>query len=73
MEKYKVLLNRSYVVTICAESEYQACMYTEYFIGDCGDLSGPLDRKEKNFEIEEIELTINEAIKSGETSGGKII
>ena len=61
MKKYEVLLARSYIVTIYAEHEDQARRYTEFYLGDCPDLSKPKDRIDQKFKISEIEMAINEA------------
>lgn len=61
MKKYEVLLTRSYIITIYAEDVDQARKYTEFYLGDCPDLSKPKDRKDQKFKIEEIEMTFNEA------------
>ncbi|MCD4784512.1 MAG: hypothetical protein K8T10_11880 [Candidatus Eremiobacteraeota bacterium] len=61
MKNYEVLLTRSYIVAIQAENEDQALRYTEFYLGDCPDLSKPKDRREQKFKIKEIEMTINEA------------
>lgn len=66
MKKYEVLLTRSYMVTIQAENEDQALRYTEFYLGDCPDLSKPKDRREQKFKIKEIEMTFNEAFESKE-------
>ena len=61
MKNYKVLLTRSYIVTIYAEDIDRAKNYTEFYLGDCPDLSKPKDRKNQNFKIKEIEMALNEA------------
>ena len=61
MKKYQVMLTRSYIVTIYAENEDQARNYTEFYLGDCPDLSKPEDQKDQHFRIKEIEVTFNEA------------
>ena len=61
MKNYKVLLTRSYIVTIYAEDLDQAKNYTEFYLGDCPDLSKPRDRKNQKFKIKEIEMALNEA------------
>ncbi|MCH8069992.1 MAG: hypothetical protein IID16_12110 [Candidatus Marinimicrobia bacterium] len=61
MKNYKVLLTRSYIVTIYAEDIDQAKNYTEFYLGDCPDLSKPRDRKNQKFKIKEIEMALNEA------------
>lgn len=66
MKKYEVLLARSYIVTIRAEDEDQARRCTEFYLGDCPDLSKPKDRRDQKFKIAEIEMAINEAFESKE-------
>ncbi|NMX21865.1 hypothetical protein C5S30_05425 [ANME-1 cluster archaeon GoMg4] len=66
MKKYEVLLTRSYMVTIQAENEDQALRYTEFYLGDCPDLSKHKDRMEQKFKIKEIEMTFNDAFESKE-------
>ena len=64
MMNYKVLLTRSYIVTIYAEDIDQAKKYTEFYLGDCPDLSKAKDRKDQKFKIKEIEMTLNEALEA---------
>ena len=66
MKKYEVLLARSYIVTIYAEHEDQARKYTEFYLGDCPDLSKLKDQRDRKFKIKEIEMTFNEAFESKE-------
>ena len=66
MKKYEVLLTRSYIVTVYAEHEEQARRYTEFYLGDCPDLSKPKDQRDQKFKIEEIEMTFNKAFESKE-------
>ena len=66
MKKYEVLLARSYIVTICAENEDQARRYTEFYLGDCPDLSKPKDQRDQKFKIKETAMTFNEAFESKE-------
>jgi len=66
MKKYEVLLARSYIVRIYAEHEDQARKYTEFYLGDCPDLSKPKDQRDQKFKIKEIEMTFNEAYESKE-------
>ena len=61
MKKFKVLLTRSYIVTIDAENKNQACHFSEFYLGDCPDISTSNDITSKNFRIDEIEMTYNEA------------
>ena len=62
MKSYKVSLARSYIVTIKAKDRQKACRYSEFYIGNCSDISTFKDKKEHRFSIEEIELSVNGAI-----------
>jgi hypothetical protein len=62
MKTYQVVLSRTYLVTIQAGNQEQAKVLSEFYIGDCPDLSNERDRMEKNFSIEKIEMVNNEAI-----------
>jgi hypothetical protein len=66
MKRFKVSLTRSYIVTIDAENEQQARKLSEFYLGDCPDLSASDDRKTGKFKIHEIEMTFNEAIEARE-------
>jgi hypothetical protein len=61
MNKYQVLLSRTYIIDIHANNEEEACRNVEYYFRDCEDLSTENDRKRDNFVIEKIEPAINEA------------
>lgn len=61
MKSFQVLLTKSYLVNINAETEDGAKRCAEFFTGDIQDISDLNNRKEYKFEIEEIECTINEA------------
>ncbi len=61
MKTYTVSLIRTYLVSIEAETEYQAKLYAEYYLGDCSDLSNEKERSEKKFSIKEVEMVWNEA------------
>ena len=61
MKTYKVALMRTYLVSIKAENEERAKKFSEYYLGDCTDLSNKKERVEKKFSIEEIESAYNEA------------
>jgi len=50
-----------YVVTIKAESKDNAKLFSEFYLGDCPDLSNEKEQTEKNFSIKEIEMVYNEA------------
>jgi len=61
LKTFKVALTRTYLVSIKADSEEMAKKYSEYYLGDCQDLSNDKEKIEKNFSIEDIELVYNEA------------
>lgn len=63
MKKYKVLLTRSYVVTINANNENEALRLSEFYIGGEGDISNTKDKEIDNYDIVDIEMTVNEAFK----------
>jgi hypothetical protein len=58
---YKVALMRTYIVSIEAERKEQAISYSEFYLGNCSDLSTPMDRSKKKFAISDIELAENDA------------
>ncbi len=64
MNTYKVLLTRSYFVTIIAEDDYKARRLSEFYLGDCIDLSNEKDRSMDKFKIIELEMVYNEANES---------
>jgi hypothetical protein len=59
MKQYEVVLTRSYIVTIQTENEAQALRSTEFYLGDCPDLSKSRDRSKQKLKIEKIEMTFN--------------
>ena len=61
MKTFKIALTRTYLVTIKAGNEYKAKQFSEYYLGNCPDLSNEKEQKEKNFSIKEIEMVYNEA------------
>ncbi len=60
MKKYQVLLSKSYIVEIFANSEAEADKYTTFFISDVKDVSTDDERQKYAFSIEDIECTGNE-------------
>jgi len=60
MNTYQVVLSKSYLVRVKAENGEDARRYCEFFTGGISDLSEIKDREEYNFEIEEIECTVND-------------
>ena len=61
MKLFEVALTRTYLVSIRAENEYQARRLSEYYLGDCPDLSNKEEQINHNFHIEKVELAYNEA------------
>lgn len=61
MKTYKVALTRRYLVSIEAENEERAKELSEFFVGDCPDLSNEKDRERENFFITDIEMFYNNA------------
>jgi hypothetical protein len=61
MKTYEVALIRTYLVSIKAEDEEKAKRFSEYYLGNCPDLSNEKEREDNKFSIEEIELSYNEA------------
>ena len=61
MKTFKIALTRTYLVTVKAESEDRAKQFSEYYLGDCPDLSDEKEQREKGFSIEDIEMVYNEA------------
>lgn len=66
MKRFNVNLIRGYNVLIEAENEEQAKRIVELFIGDPKDDSNAKEKAEFNFHIDEIELTMNEALEAEE-------
>lgn len=61
MKAYKVALTRTYIVSIEAENEEKAKLYSEYYLGNYPDLSTDKDRIEKSFKIKHLEMVCNDA------------
>jgi hypothetical protein len=61
MKTHKVALTRTYLVSIKAETEEKAKMFSEFYLGDCPDLSNKKEQLEKKFSVEDIEMVYNEA------------
>lgn len=61
MAKYTVSLTKSYKIEVTAESEEEAMKLTEFFTSDSQDLSSDEDKNKYNFEIHNIECTINQS------------
>lgn len=70
MKTYEVLLTRSYIVEIDARDENDARFLAEFYIGGEKDLSNSREKAEHAFRINEIEMTVNEAIGSSQWENG---
>ena len=68
MKIYRVNLIRGYNILIETENEEKAKRLAEYFIGNPKDISNGREKADFNFRIDEIELTMNEAIEAEETN-----
>lgn len=68
MKTFNVVLTRTYIVTINSETKERAKSFSEFYLGDCSDLSTQKDRSEKNFVIDDIELVVNNATEIIETN-----
>ncbi len=62
MKTFTVNLTRVYKVTIGAKSEDSAMELAEFFIGNPKDESTDNERQKHQFEIQEIEMVMNEAM-----------
>lgn len=60
MNTYKVSLEKSYLVTVKANSKQQSIDVAEFYTGDITDISTLQDRRKAKFSIEEIECAVNE-------------
>ncbi len=68
MKTFKVNLTRVYSVTIDAEDKSSAKQLAEFFIGNPKDESTEKDKADYNFNIKEINLSMNEAFEAEEIS-----
>jgi len=60
MKKYQVVLTKSYIVQVSAETEEQARKVCEFYTSNIRDISTKENRKKEKFQIEEIDCTMNE-------------
>ena len=61
MPTYQVIMLRGFIVTIDAESKEDAALLSEFYMGYY-DGSSDSDRQKLNFRIQEIDMTVNDAI-----------
>lgn len=60
MKTYQVVLTKSYLVTVKADTKERARRVCEFYTNDIQNISTIEDRKKEKFLIENIECTINE-------------
>lgn len=63
MPKYRTVLVRTYLVEISADDEKSAARLSELYVG-FKDSSNMVDRERFHFQIEEIEITENNALET---------
>ena len=61
MKTFDVVLTKSYLVRIKANSKEQAARLAELYTSDITDISTPKARKNFNFKIKDISCEVNEA------------
>lgn len=66
MNSYRVVLSRTYVVNVNAETLEKAKDVTEFFTSHITDISNEKDRKKESFSIVDIECMLNEALEAQE-------
>ena len=64
MKTYQVVLTKSYIVTIQAETAEKAKHLAEFYTGDIQDISKNKDRKTLNFSVENIKCGMNESFET---------
>lgn len=69
MKTYQVVLTKSYVVTVNAETKEKAKRFTEFYTGDIQPLLTLEDAKREKFFIEDIECAMNESFEAEEIKG----
>lgn len=67
MRIFEIMLTKSYIVRIKANSREKAKRYSELFTGDIQDISSVGDRKKYKFKIEDIDCKVNEAFEAQES------
>jgi len=60
MKTYQVVLTKSYLVTVSANTKEQARRVCEFYTNDIQNISTIEDREKEMFLIENIECTVNE-------------
>ena len=60
MKTYQVVLTKSYLMTVSAQTKKQARRVCEFYTNDIQDISTKEDSEKEKFQIEDIECTVNE-------------
>ena len=60
MKTFQIVLAKSYLVTVSAETEEQARRVCEFYTNDIQNISTIENREKERFLIEDIECTVNE-------------
>lgn len=60
MKIYRVVLTKSYLVSVSAKTKEQARRVCEFYTNDIRDISTIEDREKDDFLIENIKCTVNE-------------
>lgn len=66
MKTYRVVLTKSYVVTVNAKTKEKAKRFAEFYTGNIQDISADEDRRKFKFSIGEIDNRINESLEAEE-------
>lgn len=66
MKTYRVILEKSYAITVKADNAQKAKCLAEFYTNNIKDISACEDRKKFNFLIEKIECVINESLEAQE-------
>lgn len=71
MKNFKVMLTRNYIVDISADNKEDAKLLSEFFISSVKDDSNKLNQSELKFNINNIEMTFNEAFEVEDNNESK--
>ena len=64
MNTFEVILTKSYLVTVNANTDKQARNIAEFYTSDIKDISVDQDRKKYKFSIGKIDCRVNEALEA---------
>ncbi len=60
MNIYQIVLTKSFLVTVSAETQKDARRICEFYTSDIQDISTSENREKEKFQIENIECTVND-------------